>query len=500
MKNENYWDHCELSKEANERGIAMINRTNRRKVVVAGTALMAVLATLLPASIASAKVTKITVNTNQSPWVEAYKKLVADYTKETGVQVDLRVVPYPEMRPLLVSDIQSSSRTYDVYQYDELFAHEFANNKWVKPFKDIDPNFKLDPNIGSYENFIFWNAEKKFSDPKGDVVSMPLNGNTNVFLYRKDIYSQLNLKVPTTWDEALDNAAKIKAANVVKYPYIMRTQAASSGSSVTFDYTHILASYGGRYFNEKGTDWRPVINSKEGRAAATTMRNLVKFGPTATNTIGQGQVIAAMLAGDAAQAHTVFAAANQMNNPAQSKVAGKIGFAVMPKGCATCNPGIVSGTFALSVPTGLTAEREKAALNYINWILSKKAQIKFAEYGGIPTRTDVIAEAKLSAVQRDYLDVYQKGMPYITENVRYLFSAPMLTATETRLAAIAAGSITPSAGVRALNADLAKVVKAANYAVNESRVTSLVCVKGKRELTVKRIGTAPKCPPGYTRK
>ena len=404
------------------------------------------------------------------------------------------------MRPLLVSDIQSSSRTYDVYQYDELFAHEFANNKWVKPFKDIDPNFKLDPNIGSYENFIFWNAEKKFSDPKGDVVSMPLNGNTNVFLYRKDIYSQLNLKVPTTWDEALDNAAKIKAANVVKYPYIMRTQAASSGSSVTFDYTHILASYGGRYFNEKGADWRPVINSKEGRAAATTMRNLVKFGPTATNTIGQGQVIAAMLAGDAAQAHTVFAAANQMNNPAQSKVAGKIGFAVMPKGCATCNPGIVSGTFALSVPTGLTAEREKAALNYINWILSKKAQIKFAEYGGIPTRTDVIAEAKLSAVQREYLDVYQKGMPFISENVRYLFSAPFLTATETRLAAIAAGSITPSAGIRALNADLAKVVKAADYAVNESRVTSLVCVKGKRELTVTRIGTAPKCPPGYTRK
>ena len=91
-------------------------------------------------------------------------------------------------------------------------------------------------------------------------------------------------------------------------------------------------------------------------------------------------------------------------------------------------------------------------------------------------------------------------MPFISENVRYLFSAPFLTATETRLAAIAAGSITPSAGIRALNADLAKVVKAADYAVNESRVTSLVCVKGKRELTVTRIGTAPKCPPGYTRK
>lgn len=478
----------------------MMKETKWRKVVVAGTALMAILATLLPTSIANAEVTKITIQTNQSPWVEAYKKLILDYTKETGVQVDVRVLPYPEMRPALVADIQASNRTYDVYQYDELFAHEFAANKWVKPFKQVDPNFKLDSNIGSYGNFMYWNDAKKFSDPKGEVMSMPLNGNTNVFLYRTDIYDKLGLKVPTTWDEALANAAKIKDANLVKYPYIMRTQAAASGSSVTFDYTHILASYGGKYFNKEGEDWNPVIKSKQGIAAATTMRNLVKYGPTATNTIGQAQVIAAMLAGDAAQAHTVFAAANQMNNPALSKVAGKIGFAVMPKGCATCDPGIVSGTFALSVPAGLSAEREKASLSYINWILSKKAQIKFAEYGGIPTRTDVISEANLTSVQRDYLDVYQQGMKFVTSNVRYLFSVPMLTATETRFAAIAAGTITPTAGIRALQADLEKIVSSFDYSMNSSRSTTIVCVKGKNEISVTRPGVEPKCPPSYTRK
>ena len=478
----------------------MTKVTQWRKVAVAGTALMAILATLLPTTFASAEVTKITINTNQSPWVEAYKKLILDYTKETGVQVDVRVLPYTEMRPALVSDIQASNRTYDVYQYDELFAHEFAANKWVKPLKDIDPNFKMDPNVGSYGNLSYWNATKKFSDPNGVVMSLPLNGNTNVFLYRKDIYEKLGLSVPKTWDEVLANAAKIKAADLVKYPYIMRTQAASSGSSVTYDFIHILASYGGKFFTKEGEDWNPVVNSKEGQAAATTMRALVKYGPSATNTIGQAQVIAAMLAGDAAQGHTVFAAANQMNNPALSKVAGKIGFAVMPKGCATCNPGIVSGTFALSVPVGLTPEREKAAYNYITWIESKKAQIKFAEYGGIPTRTDVIAGADLTPVQRDYLDVYQKGMNFVSGNVRYLFSTPMLSATETRLAAIAAGTITPYAGLKILNTDLQNIVRNFDYAMNESRATTIVCAKGARELKVTRIGVSPKCPPGYSLK
>ena len=120
----------------------MIKGTKWRKVVVAGTALMAILATLLPASIAQAEVKKLTINVNQSPWLNAYKKLVLDYTKETGIEVDVRVFPYTEMRPTLVTDIQSNNRTYDVYQYDELFTHEFANNKWVKPFNQIEPGFK----------------------------------------------------------------------------------------------------------------------------------------------------------------------------------------------------------------------------------------------------------------------------------------------------------------------------------------------------------------------
>jgi multiple sugar transport system substrate-binding protein len=476
----------------------MIEARKWRKVAVAGTALFAILATSLPMSAAQAEVKKLTINTNQSPWLNAYKKLILDYTKETGIEVDVRVFPYPEMRPTLVTDIQASNRTYDVYQYDELFTHEFANNKWVKPFKSIDPDFKIDPNIGSYGNFMYWNPTKKFSDPKGDVMSMPLNGNTNVFLYRKDIYEQLNLKVPTTWEEVLANAAIIKAAKVVKYAYIIRTQPTVSGASVTYDFIHILASYGGRFFNKQGEDWLPIINSAEGRAAATTLRALAKYGPPATNTIGQNQVIAAMQAGDAAQGQVVFAAANAMNDPVASKVAGKIGYAVMPKGCASCDPGVVSGTWAMSIPAGLTSEREQAALKYINWVVSKKAQIKFAEYGGIPTRTDVIAGADLTATQRDYLGIYQKGLPFISENIRQTFAAPMLSATETRLGAIAAGTLTPIAGINALNADLTKVVKASAYAVNEK--TTIVCVKGDRQISVTRSGADIKCPPGYTKK
>jgi multiple sugar transport system substrate-binding protein len=43
--------------------------------------------------------TTLVVPTNQSPWLDAYKGLVAEYTKETGAKVELRPLPYDQLYP-----------------------------------------------------------------------------------------------------------------------------------------------------------------------------------------------------------------------------------------------------------------------------------------------------------------------------------------------------------------------------------------------------------------
>ncbi len=76
----------------------------------------------------------------------------------------------------------------------------------------------------------------------------------------------------------------------------------------------------------------------------------------------------------------------------------------------------------------------------------------------------------------------------------------MLAATEARLGAIAAGTVTPIAGIKALNSDLTNIVRSSDYALNESRQVTITCVKGNRELKVTRTGVEAKCPPGYNKK
>jgi sn-glycerol 3-phosphate transport system substrate-binding protein len=54
-----------------------------------------------------------------------------------------------------------------------------------------------------------------YTSPKGDMVSFPFNSSTTVFYYNKDMFAKAGLdpnKAPTTWQEVLSAAAKLKAS------------------------------------------------------------------------------------------------------------------------------------------------------------------------------------------------------------------------------------------------------------------------------------------------
>ena len=409
------------------------------------------------------KVSKLVVPVNESPWLNAYKGLVAEYTKETGVQVELRTFPYDELRTQIVNDIKSGGHTYDVYQVDEPNLHEFFANEWMKPLNKVDPGFKMDEAINSYANFSYWNPKTKTSDPNGTPMALPLNGNVHLFMYRKDLYDQLGLQPPKSWADAVANGKKAQASGKVKYGYVVRAQATlSGGAQITYDFLPLLYSHEGKWFVEEGKDWTPAVNSAEAIAAAKTFRELVALGPAATTTLGQAQVIGTMQAGDALQTHVVAAAAPQLESESDSNVAGKIGYSVLPAG-PTGKIGVASGTWALGVPAGLPDERSKASLDFINWVLSKKGQTKFTELGGIPTRKDVIDGADVTPAQMAYLKPIQESWDHVDKHVRYEFSATMLPVTEKHLAAIAAGKVTPEAGMGQMQNELLQVVTKAGY-------------------------------------
>ncbi len=401
----------------------------------------------------------LVVPVNRSPWLPAYKKLVAQYEEETGITVDLREFPYEEMRTQQINDIQNGTHTFDVFQMDEPYMSEFFVNEWVQPLNDIDPDFALDDEVNSYGEFAYWDAENQVSDSEtGELMVAPLNGNVHLLMYRKDIYEDLGLEVPTTWEEAIANGKEATEAGAIEYGYTMRTQATSSGAAITYDFLPLLYSHGGSWFVDEGSDWTPNVDSPEAVAAAETLRQVAELGPEETTTIGQAEAIAAMQSRQTLQTHIVAAAAAQMENEGDSYVAGNVGYAVVPAGPGG-EPGAASGTFGLGVPAGLDGERSQRALDYIEWIESKEVQLEFAKEGGIPTRIDVLESDEFSDSERDYFGAVADTMPHVGTHVRYPFSPEMLAVTEAILANIAAGSVSPEEGMTTMQEELTAVMR-----------------------------------------
>ena len=266
----------------------------------------------------SGKVKELIVPTARTPWLDAYRRLAAAYEDVSGIRIVLREFPYDGLYTQQVNAIQSNALPFDVFQIDEAGLWNFFENEWVVPFGEIDEKFAVDDGILTYAGLPFWNSATKTSNSQGEVMGYPINGNMDLFVYRKDVYDELGLGVPTTWDEALHNAQAAKKSGKVQYGHVPRAQATQNGLSITYEFMPVFYSYGGSWFADEGKDWTPTINSDGGIAAATMFRDLALTGPEETMTIGQAEVISLMQGGRAMQTHAVAAAANQFLDPDKS--------------------------------------------------------------------------------------------------------------------------------------------------------------------------------------
>lgn len=400
---------------------------------------------------------KLVVITSQAPWNPAYDEVVKAYEEATGNSVELRPFPNPEVKTQILNDAQTGSHTFDVYQVNEVDLAQLNDAGILLPFTEADPDFTLDPNIFSYDDVAYWDEDTRSFSPDGEVTSLPLLGNLQVMIHRTDVYDELGLEAPQTWDDAISNGQAIVDVDAARYGYIQRFQATPGAPGVTYDFAGILYGVGGSFFVEPGVDWTPAFDTPEALKAAQVLRELAALGPADPKAVGQAEAIAAMQAGDAGQLDVVAAAASSMNDEANSNVTGKVGFSVLPGGASA------TGLWNLALPADLPEDRRELALDFINWVTSEEGMEVFAEAGGIPVRADAYDAEGLSAEARDYLDVVAESAETAVGPFRFTFISEFLTASETILADIAAGSVTPEDGMRELQEKTTRIVTDAGY-------------------------------------
>jgi multiple sugar transport system substrate-binding protein len=397
----------------------------------------------------------ISIAINDSPWLPSFQQVVKIYRQETGNIVNLRVFPFAGLLSKELNAINVKSREFDILNLNEGWCATFYDAAFVTPLQHIDPHFRWPSGVIEYDYVCRWDHRTHFFSRSGTVYGLPINGNIQLFYYRQDLYDELGLTPPQTWEQVIAAAKKARAKYKDVYGYVVRGQ--GGGYSVTYNFLPVLRGFRGDVFANPPHDWTVTINNKEAQLAIDLYLELASYGPAQPQNIGQSEMIALMQSGKALQCHMVAAAYPNLDDQTQSSVVDKVNSTLIPKPSSGVHA-TTSGIWIMGIPTHITSAQQKAAYDFLIWLMGKNAQMKYAQAGGIVTRQDVYRSSLAHQQQFRYMKAMAASAPYIHLGIDYSFSPKLLQITDLRLNEIVGRLIKPKQGLDKMASEIAKVV------------------------------------------
>lgn len=187
-----------------------------------------------------------------------------------------------------------------------------------------------------------------------DVYAVAYQQNAQNLFYRKDIFDKLGLKAPANYDEMLQAAAVIKAKEPsIEFPI---AQTFSKGFDVSTEFVNIFTGFGGKMF--KPGSAQPDFNSEAGVKTIELMKSMTKFMTPNFLASNSDDVMNQFQQGKAAMGVLWASRAARMDDPAASKIVGKMEFAAAPAAV----PGGKSATHlwwdGVALPKNLGGDRD----------------------------------------------------------------------------------------------------------------------------------------------
>lgn len=333
------------------------------------------------------------------PPLEAMGRLAGEFEKRTGIKLVIEMYEHSEAVNKVMLDLNSKRGRYDFILQPHRELGRFVKNGHVVPidkfFNDpalrdpsFDPDKALTPRL--------W---KEISWYEGKVYGFPFTALTMFLWYRKDLLEDpkekagfqakygYELKVPSTWKEYTDAAAWFHRPDQKFYGTAIQGK---RHEALWYEWLSFLYSFGGDMMQtDTGSACGPIIvNSPEAVASLEYYKSLMKYAPPDTLNYFWDDVMALMQQGKVFELTMWDDATYAVEDPKQSKVAGKMGFATLPiqPDSKAGKVGQIEGWTYL-IPT----ESKNAAASYlfIQWMMAFEQQLAQHLGGGATARPDV---------------------------------------------------------------------------------------------------------------
>ena len=346
---------------------------------------------------------EITVAVSSSPSATALRKAAPGFERESGVKVKFVELPYAQLAAkVLLSAKQGGG--YDVIQFD---------SPMLAPLAAGGALAKLDEQVSSsaaYDQDDFPEKVQDYAKYQGTTYAVPLSTEPYVLWYRTDLFDEVGIEVPQTWDEYSANAEKLDAAGY-------KGSDSGFGSEIGgYYWLEAIYAHGGRLLQEGSCV--PALDSPEAKAATEQYLAMLPYTPATAANGGGNEMTTAFVQGDVGQEINATGYYSIMADPKQSKVVGKFEAAVPPGSTAEERATLLFGWL---IGVGAKSEAQQTAWEFLEYALGKDNVGQLIKDGAPPpARRSLASDPKIEQDLPYYptlLDAAEVGehLPYIPQ-------------------------------------------------------------------------------------
>jgi multiple sugar transport system substrate-binding protein len=296
-----------------------------------------------------------------------------EFEKKTGIRVVVDSAPFGDLYKKQLLSLSTGGR------YDVLFMDE----PWIAPLSEF--LLPLNERMKTLELKDFVPTTLAAGAFQGTQYAVPVDPNVQLLVYRKDLFDQKGLKPPATWDELLATAKAFHDPPKQQYGI-----AITASSDIQTGLYMLLAmwSYGAELVDSRG---RGGLDTEAGRKGGEMFLELLKYTPPNVKSYNFADVNKAIQLGQAAMAIQWASGAKPMEDKTRSSVAGKLGYALVPKAIRQTP---MRGVWTLGIAKD--SPNQDAAWQFATWLSGKEfglAAVKF------PSATSAIHSPRVSVLK-----------------------------------------------------------------------------------------------------
>jgi len=365
----------------------------------------------------------LAIGLNKHPFTESLLPLIPEFRSLTGINVDYLILPEAEYFTRLVADLSQQRGEFSVIMTGPMRNWQYVPPNWILPLDDFLSNPKLtDPGWFKLDDFYpaliaanRWNGKTGSGVGEGPLYSIPVLEESYILAYRKDIFDQYNIKVPTTLEEMADAARLVKKNAGI--PGIVARGTPGLASMGT-GFVSGLKSYTDGKWSEFDEKLNANFHDPRSVAFTETWIQMVRdSGPANWANMQWYDAMEAFTAGQGGMIADADFFAASYENPAKSKVAGKVGYALIPAGAGGKT---YAGLWTWALGINSATKNKEAAWLFVQWATAQRtllnATLGYRNFN--PSRTSVTNDPRVQEIMRPW-----GGGSYVTTVAKNLETA-----------------------------------------------------------------------------